>query len=266
MTAASPDYLTCSMSDNFTETRTVELKTVCECNELLNNKTLHPQIAIIDLNDTCVIGKYLKLGLYTVILVEKPGKSCSCGCKYYDFSFAVMLFLAPGAKFMWNSMETLPGKGTMLLFHPDFLRNTSLGHDMGNYSFFLYDREEALHLSERETFVAKTCLASIGEELHHAIDGHSEVILSRQIELLLDYCARFYERQFIMRTDCDGNLTGKMKLLLQNALQSAKFTGCLPVPAYFASALGMSEAYFRDLLKFETGKTFEEFCNAVLML
>lgn len=104
--------------------------------------------------------------------------------------------------------NTLPDKGYLLAFHPDLLFRTSLKNHIKNYTFFHYRKEEALHLSRRETEKV-TCCSNIEDELHHPIDTHSSIILSRHIELLLDYCTRYYERQFITREN-------KNKALLEN--------------------------------------------------
>ena len=93
----------------------------------------------------------------------------------------------------------LPDKGWLLAFHPDLIYRTSLKNHIKNYTFFSYNKEEALHLSQRETATVTCCLENIEEELHHSIDTHTATILSRHIELMLDYCTRFYERQFITR-------------------------------------------------------------------
>ena len=121
-------------------------------------------------------------------------------------------------------------------------------------------KEEALHLSQRETAKIVCCLENINEELHHAIDMHSSTILSRHIELLLDYCTRFYERQFITRENINKTLLSRLEKLATQSISSGAFSnGIHPTPEYFAEKLNLSTAYFKDLLKFEKGQTLPEY-------
>lgn len=115
-----------------------------------------------------------------------------------------------------NKNNTLPDKGWLLAFHPDLLLCTTLKNHIDNYTFFFYRKEEALHLSQREMAKVTCCLENIEDELHHSIDTHSNTILSRHIELLLDYCSRYYERQFITRENKNRMILGKMEGILTN--------------------------------------------------
>ena len=183
------------MKDN-----TLDIKTVCECNRCLGCKTLHPQVSIINLENPSVYQDAVKFEFYAILLIEDCEGDCDCcGRKYYDYSNATMVFLTPGEIFRMNKNNTLPDKGWLLAFHPDLLLCTTLKNHIDNYTFFFYRKEEALHLSQRETAKVTCCLENIDDELHHSIDMHSNTILSRHIELLLDYCSRYYERQYITR-------------------------------------------------------------------
>lgn len=199
----------------------------------------------------------VKFGFYAVMLIENGPDGCGCwGCRYDDYAYASMVFLTPGEVFRMSESNTLPGKGRLLAFHPDLLIRSFLR----NYTFFSYRKEEALHLSQRETAQVLGCLGNIDEELHHAIDTHSSILLSRLIGVLLDYCMRFYERQFILRENRHKAVVKKTEELLDEYLVSGRAQGGgLPVPACFAGELGLSVAYFCDVLKFETGRTLEEF-------
>lgn len=131
---------------------------------------------------------------------------------------------------------------------------------MKRYTFFSYSKEEALHLSQRETATITCCLENIEEELHHSIDTHTATILSRHIELMLDYCTRFYERQFITRENKNKNVLEELETLLDDYIASGKLCDfILPTSEYCATRLGLSVPYFNDLLKFETGKTLDEY-------
>ena len=195
------------MKDN-----TLDIKTVCECNRCLGCKTLHPQVSIINLENPSVYQDAVKFEFYAILLIEDCEGDCDCcGRKYYDYSNATMVFLTPGEIFRMNKNNTLPDKGWLLAFHPDLLLCTTLKNHIDNYTFFFYRKEEALHLSQRETAKVTCCLENIDDELHHSIDMHSNTILSRHIELLLDYCSRYYERQFITRENKNKMILGKME-------------------------------------------------------
>lgn len=239
----------------------LDLKTVYECNCCLGCKTLHPQVSIINLENPSLEEDVVKFEFYAILLIEDcPGDCCCCGRKYYDYSNATMVFLTPGEIFRMSEDNTLPDKGYLLAFHPDLLFRTSLKNHIKNYTFFHYHKEEALHLSQRETEKVTCCLSNIEDELHHPIDTHSSTILSRHIELLLDYCTRYYERQFITRENKNKTLLENMERLLMDYIASGRLqSGKLPTPGYIAGELGLSVAYFNDLLKFETGKTLEEY-------
>ena len=115
-------------------------------------------------------------------------------------------------------------------------------------------------MSGRETATITCCLENIEEELHHSIDTHTATILSRHIELMLDYCTRFYERQFITRENKNKTVLEELETLLDDYIASGRLQGALlPTSEYCATGLGLSVPYFNDLLKFETGKTLDEY-------
>lgn len=239
----------------------LDIKTVYDCNCRLGCKTLHPQVSIINLENPDLGQDAVKFEFYAILLIEKCDDGCCCcGRKYYDYSNATMVFLSPGEIFKMSEAGVLPDKGWLLAFHPDLLYRTSLRNHIQNYTFFSYRKEEALHLSQRETATITCCLENIEEELQHAIDAHTATILSRHIELMLDYCTRFYERQFITREDKNKNVLKKLDTLLDAYIDSDRLrSAILPSPEYCASELGLSASYFNDLLKFETGKTLNEY-------
>ena len=239
----------------------MDIKTVCECCHCLGSKTLHPQVSLINLEKPELEEDAVKFEFYAILLIEDcPDGCCCCGRKYYDYSNATMVFLKPGEVFRMSKEKTLPGKGFLLVFHPDLLFRTSLKNHIKNYTFFSYHKEEALHLSRRETSTVTCLLEHIEEELHHPIDAHTGTILSRHIELLLDYCTRFYERQFITRENKNKLLLARLDRMFDEYLDSGRLSaGGLPVLAQCAATLNLSVAYFSDLLKFETGKSLEEY-------
>jgi len=172
-----------------------------------------------------------------------------------------LVFLAPGQVAGVNSNgETYQPKGYALIFHPDLIHGTPLGKHIQDYTFFSYQFNEALHLSERERKIVLDCFSKIEYELEHAIDNHSKRLIVSNIELFLEYCTRFYERQFITRDIVLKGILERFENLLNNYFQSDKpqITG-LPSVAYCAKELNLSAGYFGDLIKKETGKTSQEF-------
>lgn len=240
---------------------TLDIKNVCECNRCLGCDTLHPEVSIINLESSNLEQESVKFEFYAILLIESyPGDFCCCGRKYYDYSNATMVFLTPGETFCMSEENTLPDKGYLLAFHPDLLFRTSLKNHIKNYTFFSYSKEEALHLSQRETATVTCCFESIEDELHHPIDMHSSTILSRHIELLLDYCTRYYERQFITRENKNKAILERLENLFDECIDFEGFHTVKPsLLEFYARKLNLSVAYFDDLLKFETGKTFEEY-------
>lgn len=239
----------------------LDLRTVNECNRCLGSKTLHPEVSIINLEHPELEQDGVKFEFYAILLIEECiDDSTCCGRNYYDYSYATMVFLTPGEIFRLSETGALPDKGCLLAFHPDLLFRTSLKNHIRHYTFFSYRKEEALHLSKRETATVSCCLENIEEELYHAIDTHTRTILSRHIELMLDYCTRFYERQFITRENKNQTILEKMGAMLDAYIDSGKLhEGKLPTSAYCAQSLGLSIPYFNDLIKFETGKTWDEY-------
>ena len=244
---------------------TIDIKTVHECNRCLGGKTLHPQASLINLEHPGWKGEAVKFEFYAILLFEDKvaGDSCCCGRRYYDFACATMVFLTPGEMFRMSSTNTLPDKGWLLAFHPDLIYGTSLDHTLCSYTFFSYDNDEALHLSLREKNKIESCFENIDEELHHPIDTYSRTIITRHIELLLDYCKRYYERQFVTREDENDVLMCRLERFIDGYIEQGKLAhGVFPTVEMCAGYLHLSPQYFKDVLKFSTGKTVREYVEA----
>lgn len=239
---------------------TLNFETVHQCNCRFENQTLHPLVSVIDLSKSDLTQNTVKFDFYTLVMLEAQADEFLFGRKPYDYSNATLLFLTPGQSLEIKREQKLPRKGCLLAFHPDLLCRTSLGEHIKNYTFLSYRPDEALHLSLREKAKAEDCLCQIGQELRHAIDCHSKTLITRYIELLLDYCSRFYERQFITRCEANQALLDKTDALLDEYIQSGQLqNGILPTAEYCAGLLHLSPGYFSDLLKFETGKNITEY-------
>ena len=161
---------------------------------------------------------------------------------------------------MKDSDNTRPSKGWILAFHPDLICGTALGANIRDYTFFSYRPEEAQHVSLREKQVILELLDKINEELQRCIDCYSQKIISKYIELLLDYCERFYARQFITRNEANKKIIDRFDRLLDdhfNTIQSQ--SSDLPTIEECVRVLRLSPAYFNDLLEYETGKSYKEY-------
>ena len=238
----------------------LNIETIHECNCCLGYKTLHPLVSVIDLEQANLEQCTIKFDFYTIIMIQGEVEDFLYGRKYYDYSNASLLFLTPGESIKIDPNKLLRRKGWLLAFHPDLLCRTSLGGHIKDYTFFFYKPDEALHLSLREKSKIVDCLHNIGDELEHSIDCHSKTLISRHIELLLDYCTRFYERQFIKRCEANKSIILQTNILLDEYIQSGKLKeGVLPSVEYCAGKLHLSSRYFSDLLYFETGQNIQEY-------
>ena len=204
----------------------------------------------------------MNIGFYSLFLKEAKCGDLRYGRKYYDYQEGTVVCMAPGQVVgIDNRKQTPPRtKSIGLLFHPDLIRGTSLGQNIKHYSVFSYEVNEALHLSEQEKEIVTDCIHKIQIELEHAIDKHSKQLIVRNIELLLDYCMRFYERQFITRNQANKDIIVKFEQLLDEYFQNqVALTEGLPSVKYFADKVCLSPNYFGDLIKKETGKTAQEY-------
>ena|SRR5436190_5143189 len=245
---------------------------VAEYNSLNNHETLHPLVSVIDFSKSKPWSwpggdsKTIKVnyGLYCIFLKEVKCGNLKYGCSYYDYQEGSLVFISPGQIVEVEDFgQNFQPKGYALLFHPDLIHGTSLGRYIRDYSFFGYQSNEALHLSERERKIVLDCFAKINYELEHAIDKHSKRLIVSNIEMALDYCVRFYDRQFITRDNVLKGILEKFESLLQKYFQSEKpQTLGLPSVAWCASELNLSANYFGDLIKKETGKTAQEYLQS----
>ena len=194
-------------------------------------------------------------------------KDKSCGVEYgrnsLDFDEGVMSFSAPGQVYRpTRTYQKGDIKGWMLFFHPDLIRNTHLGGFIDHYSFFNYDVYEALHLSEEEEKTMNSCVANIKSEYEQRIDNHSQRVIVSHLELLLNYCLRFYERQFNTRTNQSKDIITQFESELKKYFKAEKHIDSgLPSIKYFADSAHLSQHYFSDLIKKETGRKPKDHIN-----
>ena len=239
----------------------MNIEIVAEYNDMLGVETRHPLVSVIDLTKAKPM-RHLRhtFGFYTVFLKEAKCGDLIYGRQYYDYQEGTVVCLAPGQVIgIEDNGETFQPKGWALCFHPDLIRGTSLGSHIKEYSYFSYEVNEALHLSQQEREIFVDCLHKISHELEHSIDRLSRRLIATNIELLLDYCLRFYERQFITREHVNNDILTRFETLLDRYFESgrAQQEG-LPSVKWCAGELCLSPNYFGDLMKKETGKTAQE--------
>jgi AraC-like DNA-binding protein len=183
------------------------------------------------------------------------------GRHHYDYQAGTLVFYAPGQFVSFDNPRVVyQPMGFGLLFHPDFLIGTHLGKAIHQYKFFNYQTNEALHLSDDERTMILDIFAKIEFELKQPIDKHSKKLIASNIELFLDYCQRFYDRQFVTRDNAHQGILEKFEALLNDYFHSEKpQTTGLPSVAYFAEELNLSSNYFGDLMKKETGQSAKDY-------
>lgn len=247
----------------------IHLDTVDKYNQLYGLETLHPLVSVVDFTRASKGANHIQMdyGLYALFL--KGGKECDIkyGRCSYDYQQGTIVSFAPGQIIEVNMIENeVRPKVYGLIFHPDLIRGTSLGQNIKSYGFFSYAVHEALHLSERERSVIMDCLAKIQSELEHGIDKHSKQLISMNIELLLNYCMRFYERQFITREDVSRDILQKFESHIDTYFYNKQSQDRgLPSVKYFADSVHLSANYFGDLIKKETGKSAQEYIHFKLI-
>ena len=245
----------------------INIDTVSEFNAANNHKTLHPLVTVLDYSKANprdwgeVDTIRFNYGLYSVILKDVVCGDMRYGRHHYDYQAGTLVFYAPGQFVsMDNPKVVYQPMGFGLLFHPDFLIGTHLGKAIHQYKFFSYQTNEALHLSDDEREMILDIFKKIEFELKQPIDKHSKKLIASNIELFLDYCQRFYDRQFITRDVAHKGIIEKFEELLNAYFHSEKpqIIG-LPSVAYFADELHLSANYFGDLIKKETGQSAKDY-------
>jgi AraC family transcriptional regulator, transcriptional activator of pobA len=247
-----------------------KLDKVADYNNLVGVETLHPLVSVIDLSKTINSDRphtHLNFGIYAVFLKDVVCGELSYGRGTYDYEEGTLVFIAPGQVVKITRRNPgEPGKGWVLLFHPDLIHGSSLGRAIHEYSFFSYETNEALHVSERERKIVLECFSKIAYEIEQRIDKHSKKLIVSNIQLFLDYCTRFYDRQFLTREIVNKGTIERFEKALDDYFNSeqSKVIG-LPSVASIAEKLNLSANYFGDLVKRETGKTALEYIHLRLI-
>lgn len=239
-----------------------KIESVIQFNTDRGQRTSHPLVSVLDQSKSTLVreGRYVS-DLYIVFLKELKCGEMKYGRNHYDYEDGTLLFIAPGQVFGFEDTGSMiQPTGWALAFHPDLIRGTHLGRHIKDYHFFSYDANEALHLSDRERDLITESFRRMQYELEHAIDKHSKTLIVSTMELLLNYCVRFYDRQFITRDNMHKDVLTRFERLLEDYFLSGKAQSAgLPTVKYCAEQLHLSPNYFGDLTKKETGRTAQEY-------
>src|SRR5258707_3106044 len=197
---------------------------VSEHDAFYHRENLHPLVSVIDFERTTpeVYAAKMSFGFYAVYLKDVQCVDIKYGRDAYDYQDRTLVFVAPEQVIHVNIREDYKPQGFALLFHPDLIRGTPLGRHMDDYGFFSYESREALHLSEKERRIVLDCFNKIKYELEQGMDKHSKTLIAANIELFLNYCARFYDRQFITRNEVNRGSLEKFESLLRDYFHSDK--------------------------------------------
>lgn len=234
---------------------------------LRKQEVLHPLVGVVDFDEVVEEGKVihnydaLRFNCYAVFIKDAKGCKLKYGGKDYDYDEGTLVFVGSGQVVgLSYDVPNYRPKGYALLFHPELLSGTELGRKIMEYNFFSYSVTEALHLSAKERKVLLSLLEKIQYELEQNLDKHSRKLIDANIELFLDYCTRFYDRQFLTReVENIGSLEKFDELLSQYFASDKPQKHGTPAVSYFAEKLNLSPNYFGDLVKKETGKSAQEY-------
>ena len=240
----------------------IQLDSIDTYNRLYGLPTLHPLVAVVDLTKATRMLNHVKVnyGIYALFL--KNGVNCTLkyGRRNYDYQEGTIVSFAPGQTVEVEMLDNeISPEVYGLLFHPDLIHGTSLGDKIGQYTFLDYAQNEPLHLSEKERDIIIDCLHKIEYELDYPVDKHSRSLLNAHIELVLNYCLRFYDRQFCTRAKVNSDILTRFEQLLNDYFNGDESKNGLPSVKFFADKICLSPGYFGDLIKKETGRTAQEY-------
>lgn len=241
------------------------IKTISEFHRLRGlPKPEHPLISVVNMDSITRSAdkqqQNLVLDFYTVAIKRALNVKYKYGQQEYDFDEGVMFFMAPnqifGVEFRENAVKP---SGWLLLIHPDFLWNTALAKNIKRYGYFDYSVNEALHLSDKEETTLIGIMQNIEQEYRSNIDAFSQNVMISQIELLLNYSDRFYNRQFLTRKKANSDLLAKLEDLLNEYFDNENETQTgLPTVTLVADKLNVSPNYLSDMLRTLTGQNAQQ--------
>ncbi|MGZ3898972.1 MAG: helix-turn-helix domain-containing protein [Bacteroidia bacterium] len=247
-------------------TQPQRIKTISQYHEFMGlPKPQHPLVSVINMEE---IKKALPqesisilFDFYSISLKRNFNAKIKYGQQQYDFDEGVMFFIAPGQVFgiEINKDTIVKRSGWLLLIHPDFLWNTPLAKTIKQYEYFDYSVNEALYLSEKEEATIISIMQNVEQEYRSNIDKFSQDIIIAQIEVLLNYSERFYQRQFITRKISNHKILERLEDMLAGYFNSdALPKKGLPTVEYIAETLNVSPSYLTGLLKVLTGQSTQQ--------
>lgn len=251
-----------------TDTTTVSLDSIDAYNKLYGLTTLHPLVSVIDLNKATKRIDRIRMSYGVYALFLKSGVNCTLkyGREYYDYQEGTIVSFSPGQVIDVDSTgESMAPDVVGLMFHPDLICGTPLASKIDSFGFFGYSQREALHLSEAERKIFLDCLEKISLELEHPVDSHSADLISANIQLLLEYLNRFYDRQFITRHKVNSSVVAAFENELSRIYSDGSTVNEVPKVSHFAEKANLTPGYFGDLIKRETGSTPQDIITLCLI-
>lgn len=250
----------------------INLQSIDDLHKLFNlGNSQHPLVTVFDfsnVNEHLIKNTKITMDFYSIMFKNYCKNNFKYGRKSIDFQDGNLICIAPNQIIeIDNEIEDKEDKmGWGLFFHPDLIRSTSLNDHLKNYRFFDYDISEALHLSDKEKNVLFECIQKIQIELQENIDVYSQYIIVSNIELLLNYCSRFYGRQMITRSQTNKTIIAQIEIILAAYFSNAKIKDRgLPSVKFLADSVHLSPSYLSDLLRKETGKNAQEHIHFYLI-
>lgn len=238
------------------------IKTISEVHKQLGlPKPKHPLVSVItefpDTEDMNLKDVRFSTDLYSISLKSETEGTIYYGRNTYDFQEGTLIFMKPNqvVEYEAGNEKASHDRTWTLIFHPDLIRKSDLGRQIDKYSFFDYDAHEALHLSDDEKSSIQNIVALIQKEISSNIDRHSQELIVSNIKLVLDYCTRYFDRQFYTRTNLNQDVVTEFEKVLKEYYGSDKPMELgVPTVSYLGKEMGMSPYYLSDLLKKETGR------------
>lgn len=247
----------------------IQIKAISQVHQMLGiEKPKHPLVTVLRnsdrLADMSSNANKFSIDLYIINLKSGMEGTCTYGRNSYDYQEGTMVFMSPGQTIKVDPHNEIPNlsESWILLFHPDLIRRSELSEKINSYSFFNYEVNEALHVSDEEKGFLNHIVSNIEKEYSQNIDRHSQELLISNIKMILDYCVRFYDRQFYTRTNLNRDYVSKFESLLKSYYNSSKPTEFgIPTVKYLGEKMGVSPYYLSDLLKKETGRNTIEYIH-----
>ncbi|MGI0107726.1 helix-turn-helix domain-containing protein [Salinimicrobium sp. WS361] len=240
------------------------IESIRELHQLLElPKPKHPLVSVIDFSSIkCYDDQKLEAvtyGFYCIAIKNNFKGKMRYGQQHYDFNEGTMSFFAPNQVVITEIRDDWDLNGLWLVIHPDFLQGFPLVKDIKKFGFFSYAVNEALHLSEDEEFTINQLLTTLSKESQLSTDLFSQQIIIKQIELLLNYCNRFYHRQFLTREQANSSFLANFERLLEEYFDNdlTETEGILSV-SYFSERLHLSQNYLSDMLRTITGQSAQQ--------